>query len=59
MSELEKQDFLTLYKDHLELKRAMRSLERDVRFFKVMSVETFVLTVAAVLGLTLVLTGVK
>lgn len=53
MSELEKQDFLTLYKDHLELKRAMRSLERDVRFFKVMSVETFVLTVAAVLGLVL------
>ena len=59
MSELEKQDFLTLYKDHLDLKKAMRSLERDVRFFKVMSVETFVLTVAAVLGLTLVLTGVK
>ena len=53
MSELEKQDFLTLYKDHLELKRAMRSLERDVRFFKVMSVETFVLTVAAVLGLVM------
>ena len=50
MSELEKQDFLTLYKD---LKKAMRSLERDVRFFKVMSVETFVLTVAAVLGLAL------
>ena len=59
MSELEKQDFLTLYKDHLDLKKAMRSLERDVRFFKVMSVETFVLTVAEVLGLTLVLTGVK
>ena len=53
MSELEKQDFLTLYKDHLDLKKAMRSLERDVRFFKVMSVETFVLTVAAVLGLAL------
>ena len=53
MSELEKQDFLTLYKDHLDLKKAMRSLERDVRFFKVMSVETFVLTVAAVLGLVL------
>ena len=53
MSELEKQDFLTLYKDHLDLKKAMRSLERDVRFFKVVSVETFVLTVAAVLGLAL------
>ena len=53
MSELEKQDFLTLYKDHLDLKKVMLSLERDVRFFKVMSVETFVLTVAAVLGLVL------
>lgn len=53
MNELEKQDFLTLYKDHLDLKKVMLSLERDVRFFKVMSVETFVLTVAAVLGLVL------
>lgn len=44
---------MTLYKDHLDLKRRVRGLEREVDFFKIMAVGAFVLTVAAVLGLVL------
>ena len=57
MSELEKQDFLTLYKEHLDLKRDMRCLERDVRFYKIMTVGAFALAITV--ALTLVLIGVK
>lgn len=57
MTEWERQDFLTLYKEHLDLKRAMRCLERDVRFYKIMTAGAFALAITV--ALTLVLIGVK
>ena len=57
MNEWERQELLNLYKEHLDLKRDMRCLERDVRFYKIMTAGAFAL--AVIVALTLVLIGVK
>lgn len=57
MTEWERQELFNLNKEYLDLKRDMRCLERDVRFYKIMTVGAFALAITV--ALTLVLIGVK